>query len=149
MVGERRRCTPLLPGRGGSWSSPRPGRLFRRPLALSHRICGCGKRFSDRARPLRTFREKLDGENGYRVTGKLAVAGRQEAMLEPRRTSSGKRGALAPEVHDQNVARTPICAANGSPTVVPGPKKSPNAPAGLRSWFRLVIGINFCGVHAA
>ena len=40
----------------------------------------------------------------------------------------------------QKLNRTPICAANGIPTVVPGPKKSPSAPAGTRNWFRLVIG---------
>ncbi len=32
----------------------------------------------------------------------------------------------------QNVSRTPTCAAKGMPTVVPGPKKSPSAPAGTR-----------------
>ena len=42
----------------------------------------------------------------------------------------------------QNVARTPNCVAKGIPTVVPGPKKSPRAPAGLRSCLRLVIGIS-------
>ncbi len=48
--------------------------------------------------------------------------------------------ALASLNEPQNVSRTPICAANGMPTVVPGPKKSPSAPAGTRNWFRLVIG---------
>ncbi|GAC1429948.1 MAG: hypothetical protein NVS1B11_09170 [Terriglobales bacterium] len=32
----------------------------------------------------------------------------------------------------QNVNLKPICAANGIPTVVPDPKKSPSAPAGSR-----------------
>src|SRR5580658_5616376 len=40
----------------------------------------------------------------------------------------------------QNVTLTPICAANGMPTVVPGPKKSPNPPSGISSCFRLVTG---------
>ena len=35
----------------------------------------------------------------------------------------------------------PNCAAKGMPTVVPGPKKSPSAPAGARNWLRLVIGL--------
>src|SRR6266436_2796043 len=39
------------------------------------------------------------------------------------------------------------CAAEGMPTVVPGPKKSPNAPAVARSWLRLVIG--FVNVQSA
>jgi hypothetical protein len=38
------------------------------------------------------------------------------------------------ERHPQNVKRTPSWAVKGIPTVVPGPKKSPSAPAGtLRS----------------
>src|SRR5208282_1541642 len=36
--------------------------------------------------------------------------------------------------------RTPSWAANGIPTVVPGPKKSPKAPSGISSCFKLVIG---------
>ena len=32
------------------------------------------------------------------------------------------------------------CAADGIPTVVPGPKKSPGAPAGTSNWFGLLIG---------
>jgi hypothetical protein len=40
----------------------------------------------------------------------------------------------------QNVTRAPICAANGIPTVVPGPKKSPSAPPATRNWFGLLIG---------
>src|SRR5271169_4493854 len=35
----------------------------------------------------------------------------------------------------QNVTRTPNCAANGMPTVVPGPKKSPSPPAGNSNCF--------------
>src|SRR5712691_9546367 len=31
---------------------------------------------------------------------------------------------------DQKLSRIPSCAANGMPRVVPGPKKSPKAPAG-------------------
>src|SRR5439155_19069415 len=42
--------------------------------------------------------------------------------------------------YSQNVSLTPNCAAKGMPTVVPGPKKSPRAPPGTRSWFRLVMG---------
>src|SRR5208283_3464484 len=41
---------------------------------------------------------------------------------------------------DQNVNLMPTCAAKGMPTVVPGPKKSPSAPAGKRNWLREVIG---------
>jgi len=44
------------------------------------------------------------------------------------------------QVQIQKLNRIPNCAANGMPTVVPGPKKSPNAPAGTRNWFKLVIG---------
>src|SRR6266478_10124642 len=40
----------------------------------------------------------------------------------------------------QKLSRIPNCAANGIPTVVPGPKKSPKAPAGTLNWFKLVIG---------
>src|SRR5215472_10751635 len=40
----------------------------------------------------------------------------------------------------QKLTLTPNWAANGIPTVVPGPKKSPKAPASTRSWFKLVIG---------
>ena len=40
----------------------------------------------------------------------------------------------------QNVNLTPTWAAKGMPTVVPGPKKSPRAPAGTRSCLKLVIG---------
>jgi hypothetical protein len=40
----------------------------------------------------------------------------------------------------QNVTRAPTWAANGIPTVVPGPKKSPKAPPATCSWFGLLIG---------
>src|SRR3974377_810348 len=40
----------------------------------------------------------------------------------------------------------PSCAAKGMPTVVPGPKKSPSAPAGTANWLRLVIGTLHAGV---
>jgi hypothetical protein len=46
----------------------------------------------------------------------------------------------------QKLRRAPICAAKGMPTVVPGPKKSPNAPAGKVNCCRLVTG--FVVVHA-
>src|SRR6266849_2880705 len=41
----------------------------------------------------------------------------------------------------QNVSLTPSWAAKGMPTVVPGPKKSPRAPAGTRSWLALMTGV--------
>ena len=47
---------------------------------------------------------------------------------------------------DQNVNLTPTCAAKGMPTVVPGPKKSPNTPAATLNWLRLVIGTPHAGV---
>ena len=40
----------------------------------------------------------------------------------------------------QKIIRTPNCAANGIPTVVPGPKKSPSPPAGIPNCFALLIG---------
>jgi hypothetical protein len=46
----------------------------------------------------------------------------------------------------QNASRIPICAAKGMPTVVPGPKKSPKAPAGNSSCFRLVTGTSWLQV---
>src|ERR1700757_2793871 len=59
---------------------------------------------------------------------------------------------LRGEIHvsSQNVTRTPNCAAKGMPTVVPGPKKSPSAPAGTSNWLGLVIGALHAGVgHSA
>ena len=44
----------------------------------------------------------------------------------------GLTGELKGAEH-QKFALTPSCAANGIPTVVPGPKKSPNPPAGNAS----------------
>jgi hypothetical protein len=46
----------------------------------------------------------------------------------------------------QNASRIPICAAKGMPIVVPGPKKSPKAPAGNSSCFRLVTGTSWLQV---
>src|SRR5579859_3688703 len=41
----------------------------------------------------------------------------------------------------QNLNLTPNCAAKGIPTVVPGPKKSPSAPAGMRRSLMLLTGL--------
>jgi len=38
------------------------------------------------------------------------------------------------------LTRKPDCAAKEMPTVVPGPKKSPNASPGRRNWLMLVMG---------
>src|SRR5437764_14772875 len=45
----------------------------------------------------------------------------------------------------QNVSLTPSWAAKGMPTVVPGPKKSPRAPAGTSSCLPLVTGTEHIG----
>ena len=42
--------------------------------------------------------------------------------------------------------RTPSWAAKGIPTVVPGPKKSPQPPDGISSCGRLVRGVGFAQV---
>jgi len=39
----------------------------------------------------------------------------------------------AQSFYSQKISLIPNCAANGMPTVVPGPKKSPKAPAGTRN----------------
>ena len=49
------------------------------------------------------------------------------------RVGRATRVALSPTLPVQKLSRTPNCAANGMPTVVPGPKKSPSAPAGTRN----------------
>src|SRR5260370_34960418 len=46
----------------------------------------------------------------------------------------------------QNVSFTPTWAAKGMPTVVPGPKKSPRAPAGTSNYLPLVTGTEHAGV---
>src|SRR5271157_1042957 len=64
-----------------------------------------------------------------------------ESPVETRLAASSPHRDGASPVSTQNVTRTPTCAANGIPTVVPGPKKSPKPPAGISSCFRLVTGI--------
>src|SRR5882672_2608976 len=54
----------------------------------------------------------------------------------PRRSNEGtQKGKVG-----QNVSLTPSWAANGMPTMVPGPKKSPRAPAGTSNCLPLVTG---------
>src|SRR6266853_122840 len=48
--------------------------------------------------------------------------------------------AIFPLVHRDATTLTHNCAANGMPTVVPGPKKSPNPPARTSSCLKLVMG---------
>lgn len=51
-----------------------------------------------------------------------------------------RRAGPGADLWDQKLKRRPNWPAKGTPTVVPGPKKSPKAPAGTRNWFRLVMG---------
>src|SRR5206468_6546151 len=59
---------------------------------------------------------------------------------------SGKSSVPAPKDAAQNVSFAPTSAANGMPTVVPGPKKSPRAPAGTSNCLPLVTGTKQAGV---
>src|ERR1700719_147495 len=62
-------------------------------------------------------------------------------VAAPRRSNEGTRRGKA----GQNVSLTPSWAAKGMPTVVPGPKKSPRAPAGTSNCFPLVTGTEHVG----
>src|SRR5271157_3001281 len=70
-----------------------------------------------------------------------------ESPVETRLAASSPHRDGASPVSTQNVTRTPSCAANGIPTVVPGPKKSPKAPSGISSCFRLVRGTAVASVQ--
>ena len=77
------------------------------------------------------------------VNGSRSISIMRKVII-PVRTSC--QGTQFPAVNhlcvlrSQKVNRTPTCEAKGIPTVVPGPKKSPNAPAGTRNWLTLVTG---------
>src|ERR1700686_2365564 len=58
-----------------------------------------------------------------------------------RRSNEGRRREKA----GQNVSLRPSWAAKGTPTVVPGPKKSPRAPAGTSNCLPLVTGTEHVG----
>src|SRR5712692_7563206 len=53
--------------------------------------------------------------------------------------NSLRRRRMQERLGNQKLIRTPSCAENGVPTVVPGPKKSPRAPAGTFKSPRLRI----------
>src|SRR6202023_1969896 len=58
-------------------------------------------------------------------------------------TAENERAALVwqpDQKSRQKVNFSPNCAANGIPTVVPGPKKSPSAPPGTFNCLALVMG---------
>src|SRR5467141_3767877 len=63
-------------------------------------------------------------------------------VAAPRRSNEGTQR----EKFGQNVSFTPSWAAKGIPTVVPGPKKSPRAPAGTSNCLPLVTGTEQAGV---
>src|SRR5258708_2178389 len=69
------------------------------------------------------------------------------ALVRASYCTASRAGLQQGTVMVQKASLMPNCAAKGMPTVVPGPKKSPNAPAGARSWLRLVIG--FVNVQSA
>src|SRR5882724_5974350 len=70
----------------------------------------------------------------------LTVAVLKERSCSPRFGTVTVRERFSDKGPPQKLKRNPNWAANGIPTVVPGPKKSPSPPAGTRNWFKLVIG---------
>src|SRR5260370_12159051 len=66
--------------------------------------------------------------------------------VDTKKTSPLKTAVPAPGDAAQNVSFAPTWAAKGMPTVVPGPKKSPRAPAGTSNCLPLVTGTEHAGV---
>src|SRR6266436_9949505 len=69
---------------------------------------------------------------GNHHTGKRA----SKQLLQARQAGLQERKNVG-----QKMSFRPSWAAKGMPTVVPGPKKSPRAPAGTRSRLALVMGV--------
>src|ERR1700675_2261535 len=77
-----------------------------------------------------------------RRRGFTTASQRHRAKSKEVLEESGVAGGSAPS---QKVSLTPSWAAKGMPTVVPGPKKSPRAPAGTSNCLPPVTGTEHVG----
>ena len=69
LAGERRERPPVLPGRHRAWNPAGSRRLLRCALAFPPGLCRRRRQFLQGARPLRSIRKELVGEDGHSMTG--------------------------------------------------------------------------------